>query len=236
MRIAICEDSPDDMEILKKSLTEALKQLDLHMDVDYFYSGVKLIEAVENQASYSLCLLDIYMPSIDGIQTARRVRELLPDIQFAFLTMSRDFMLDAFDLNALHYLIKPVSIKKLRECLERFCERTQYPQKMLEIRSNSRLYTFPLTHVQKILSYNKGIDIYLRGASFPQHIPISFVKVEAQLDSSRFLKISRGFLVQMSYILCIDQNTCRLKDGTEVLISRREKANIRKKYNDYLFQ
>lgn len=236
MKMAVCEDSLSDMNLLKKMIPDALARLNLPIETDYFRSGEELVKAVTGGSSYSLLLLDIYMYSLDGVQAARRIRELLPDVQIAFLTTSQEFMLEAFDLNALHYLVKPVSIQKLEECLDRFCDRIRMPLQTLEIKSEIKTYAFPTMHVQKITSYNKGIDVYLQGAVQPQHIPISFAKAEEQLDSARFLRISRGIIVQISFILCIDRDICRLRDGSEILISRRDKTEIRKKYNDYLFR
>lgn len=233
--MAVCEDAFPDIALLKKMIPDALARLKLHIEADYFQSGEELVEAVTGGNSYAL-LLDIYLYSLDGIQTARKIRELLPDVQIAFLTTSHEFMLEAFDLNALHYLVKPVSMQKLEECLNRFCDRIQIPRQTLEIRSATKAYAFPLMLVQKIMSCNKGIDVYFQGAVQPQHIPISFTKAEEQLDPSHFLRISRGIIVQISFILCINRDICRLKDGTEILISRRDKTEIRKKYNDYLFR
>ncbi|MCI8294557.1 MAG: response regulator transcription factor [Lachnospiraceae bacterium] len=236
LKIAVCEDSFPDMDLLKKMVPDALTRLNLHMETDYFYSGEDLVGAVTGGTSYALLLLDIYMHALDGIQTAHRIRGLQPDVQIAFLTSSQGSMLEAFDLNALHYLVKPVSMEKLEECLDRFCDRIRIPRQTLEIRSATKTYTFPLILVQKIMSCNKGIDVYIQGAVQPQHIPISFTKAEEQLDPARFLRLSRGIMVQLSFILCINRDICRLKDGTEILISRRDKTAIRKKYYDHLFQ
>ena len=90
--------------------------------------------------------------------------------------------------------------------------------------------------ITRIQSSNKGVDIYLQGRSSPQWADVSFSHVEELLDGEYFLKISRGLLVQMNYILCMEQNVCRFRDGTSSLISRREKKEIRRKYNDFLFR
>lgn len=125
------------------------------------------------------------------------------------------------------YLLKPVSKQDLNELFHRFFERTLRPLEILEINTGTKIYTFPLNCVQKIQSNNKGVDIYL------QHIPIPFIRVEEQIDSRSFLRISRGLLVSNSYIRHIDKNVCYFSDGTSALISRREKNTVRKKYNDW---
>lgn len=236
MNIAICEDRIRDTEELKTVLTKACISLNLKINTDFFHSGEELIRAVQRGRSYSLILMDIYLNGINGIETASKIKLLLPRIQIVFITVSSEYAIDAFELNALHYLIKPIDEEKMRECLKRFLVRTGMPVKALKIKSDYKTYTFMLFNVVKIQSRNKGVDVYLNNEEKPCHIPLSFKKTEEQLDSKLFLRISRGLVVQMSHILCIDKEICRLRDGTEAIISRRERSLIRKKYNDYLFR
>lgn len=192
-QIAICEDSKVDTDLLSQTLAAAANDLRIRARTDYYKNGEELILALKDGASYDLLLLDIFLEQVNGVDTARSARKYLPHFQIAFLTSSRDYALDAYDLDAIHYLMKPVDREKL------------------------------------------GVDIYLSDIAEPQRIPISFIRVEEQLASSSFLRISRGLMVRIGYIRCIDKNVCYFRDGTSALISRREKSIVRKKYNDYLF-
>lgn len=192
-QIAICEDSKVDTDLLSQTLAAAANDLRIRARTDYYKNGEELILALKDGASYDLLLLDIFLEQVNGVDTARSARKYLPHVQIAFLTSSRDYALDAYDLDAIHYLMKPVDREKL------------------------------------------GVDIYLSDIAEPQRIPISFIRVEEQLASSSFLRISKGLMVRIGYIRCIDKNVCYFRDGTSALISRREKSIVRKKYNDYLF-
>ena len=236
LRIALCEDQIEDAFQLRKALEAVQKQLSFEARIESFRRGEDLLASIRNGEEYQLLLLDIFMDQLNGIQTAQRAKELLPSLQVAFLSSSREFAPEAFELNAIHYLIKPVQEAGVRELFDRFFERSRLPVKTVEICSDSKTYTFPLHLVQKIQSRNKGIEVYLKGVKQPQRIPISFIRVEQQLDPQQFLRISRGLLVQMDYISYIDKDVCRFQDGPEALISRRERTEIRKKYNDYLFR
>lgn len=192
-QIAICEDSKVDTDLLSQTLAAAANDLRIRARTDYYKNGEELILALKDGASYDLLLLDIFLEQVNGVDTAQSARKYLPHVQITFLTSSRDYALDAYDLDAIHYLMKPVNREKL------------------------------------------GVDIYLSDIAEPQRIPISFIRVEEQLASSSFLRISRGLMVRIGYIRCIDKNVCYFRDGTSALISRREKSIVRKKYNDYLF-
>ena len=64
-------------------------------------------------------ILDIYMKGLNGMETARRMRQAMPGLPLAFLTSSRDFAVDAFALEALHYLVKPLTVESAQELLRR---------------------------------------------------------------------------------------------------------------------
>ncbi len=234
-QIAVCEDDKTDLCLLQNTLEYIRQEFPVQTNIDYYPSGEALMEAVRQNVRYDLLLLDIYLTGMSGIETARCIRNILPEVQIAFLTSAREYALDAFDLYAVHYLIKPVNNDSLRELFRRFFRHLHRPEKYLEIHSDSKNYTFPLEQVQKIQSNNKGVDIYLKNIPKPQRIPLPLIRVEEQLNPEYFLKISRGLIVHMSYILFIDKNVCKFRDGTSALISRGEKVSVRKKYNDYLF-
>lgn len=233
LQIAICEDLEEEANGLSASLEALLDKRQLPHVISLFSSGEELIAALECGLQFDLCLLDIYLAGLNGVDAARRVKELAPSIQVAFTTSSREFAVETFDLDAVYYLVKPVTEEKLRTLVERFLRRQKKPVTKLTITTPVKDYVFPLQRVVKIQSNNKGVDIYLHGE--PQRIPLSFVRVEEQLDEERFLRISRGFIVQMDAILRLDGDVCLLKDGTSALISRRERKEIRRRYNDYLF-
>lgn len=234
LRIAICEENKADINLLFHDMDTVMEKLDMQTDMDCFSNGEDLITAIRKGNSYDLLLLDIYLGPLNRIETARIARELLPEIQIVFLASSREFAFDAFELDAIHYLLKPVSKQNLVEVFHRFFKRVHRTPEMLKINTGKKIYPFPLTRVQKIQSNNKGVDVYLQGIPEPWHIPISFIRVEEQIDPRSFLRISRGLLVHNSYIQRIDKNVCYFCDGTSALISRREKSAVRKRYNDYL--
>lgn len=235
MNIVICDDSAKDLSDVKAYINEFQNQYGLQFGIDCCANAEELITAVKNGKKYDLAFLDIYMGDTNGITTAHRLKELLPEIEAAFFTSSAEHAVDAFDFNALHYIIKPVSYDKILETFERFYKRLHTSMKALEIVAENKTYSFPLIHIQKLQSANKGVDVYLNNKSVPEHIPLAFSRVEEQLSPKLFLKISRGLIVQMSFILCVDKDICRFKDGTEAVVSRKNRDEIRRKYNDYLF-
>ena len=85
MKIAICDDDWHMQQTLRLFIDQTYQDLD--MLVDGFTSGEALLAAVQKQSQpYQLILLDIEMRGIDGIETAKRLRKLLPDCYIIFIT------------------------------------------------------------------------------------------------------------------------------------------------------
>lgn len=171
LQIATCEDLEEEANGLSASLEVLLDKRQLPHVISLFSSGEELIAALEGGLQFDLCLLDIYLAGLNGVDAARRVKELAPSIQVAFTTSSREFAVETFDLDAVYYLVKPVTEEKLRTLVERFLRRQKKPVTKLTITTPVKDYVFPLQRVVKIQSNNKGVDIYLHGEPQPQRIP-----------------------------------------------------------------
>ena len=235
IRIAVCDDDSEDLRRMKESIQAVEHKISMDAPVEYFNCGEDLIASIRRGQEYSFTILDIYMTGMTGIDTAKVVRELLPDVYVGFLTSSEEFALDAYDLNAVHYMMKPATPEKVDEMFQRYLERARIPARVIEMETDAKTHSFPLHLMEKVQSATKGVDVYIKNVEEPYHLNMSFMRAEEQLEGCSFLRISRGLLINIDYVETIDNDICRMKDGTEYLISRREKAAIRKQYNDYLF-
>lgn len=235
LRIAVCEDDKSDITQFRHSLDEVIDNFALKCKIEYFFSGRRLLSAMAEGKKFDLVILDIMMDEMDGIETAKRISGYLPDAEIAFFSSCRDFGPEAFSLKALHYLLKPVTTRKLEDLLYRYAEKKKNPISFLTIQAGERIFKFPVHRIQKLQSSNKGVDVYMSGTKEPQWIPASLIRIQEQIHDKRFLNIARGLIVNMDYILCIDKELCRFKDGTSSLISRKTRQEVRKAYNDYLF-
>lgn len=237
MRIAVCEDNKLENDMLCELLKEEADRFGLKCEVLSFESGDALLGSSDSQEEIDFLILDIYMQGRNGILTAMKVRENHPDIQIAFFTASRDFALDAFQLDALHYLVKPITLESVRKLLCRYQERMGKQElKILKIRTPLEEFEFPMSRIEKLISADKKCDLYIEGIKSPVRIPLTFSDAEMQMQEDCFLKLSRGLLVHMDFIVQMTANECLLKDGKTTLISRNQKEQIRERYKNYCRQ
>lgn len=236
MMVFICDDEQQELALIQTCLERAAAELSADIEVTVFHSGETLLKAVEEGARPALAILDIYMEGLNGMEVGQKLRALMPDLLLAFLTTSRDHAVDAFELEALHYMVKPVTADKSCALLERFLVRVEEPVRMLELTVwRGEQIRFPLSKIERIISKSRGVEVYVRGQS-SLWLPCLFREVEAQLvDAPEFLRLSRGCMVNLYSVRSIDYDMCYLKSGESLLISRREHTKVQSRYSDFLF-
>lgn len=117
MKIAVCDDEEIFSMKLKKYLEQYYNSIDLIIDV--FKSGEDFIRKIKSLTDrYDIVFLDIEMSPIDGIETAKKLRENNKDVIIIFLTSHGEFATDGYEVDAFRFLIKPVQEVKLKRALQ----------------------------------------------------------------------------------------------------------------------
>lgn len=119
MNIAICDDEILFTRELSSLLTHWAKKNDFSLTLYPYSNGDDLLTALRT-IPVDLIFLDIIMPLLNGIDTAREIRSMGLTVPVIFLTSSREFALDSYDVKAFHYLLKPVNTLKLFSVMDDF--------------------------------------------------------------------------------------------------------------------
>ncbi len=121
LRIAVCDDSPQFLQTAAELVNGWATQRNFPVEINTYQNGDDLLEA--NSASrFDIVFLDIIMPLLNGMDTARELRENDTVIRIIFLTSSPEFALDSYDVKAQGYLLKPVSGDKIYSALDECAE------------------------------------------------------------------------------------------------------------------
>ena len=113
MQIAIVDDRAEDREELSACLENYMKKHQLDYTLTEFEDGENFLKAAA-QVNFQLVFMDIYMENMDGIETARRLRQKNRLCKIVFLTITEDYARMGYSLSASYYLLKPLSLHQ--EC------------------------------------------------------------------------------------------------------------------------
>ncbi|MCD8338294.1 MAG: LytTR family DNA-binding domain-containing protein [Lachnospiraceae bacterium] len=229
MRIAICDDSV----LFQEQFTNLVRRWDGTQCPECFSTGAELLKAAAEPPAFDIVFVDICFPGENGIDIAAKIRKLSPETGIVFLTCSEDHAVDAYTVDALHYLVKPPSAEDVREVfrrLEIFRSR-QRPTLSLVVERNSVLVY--LDTISYIISDGHAKEIHLTDGQI-LCVRMQLRELEKKLDET-FLKLNKGSIVNMEQIRTMHTDYCLLRDGTKLGFSRRERAAIRGTYDQFVY-
>lgn len=175
-------------------------------------------------------LLDVEMPGLDGVALARRLRKLECSPALIFVTAFEQYAVDAFELAAVDYLVKPVRMDRLARALERARNRPIDPGTTLRTRLGDRILSIPVVDVRALVAEDKYTVVHFdKGEAL---IDDSLVTLEQRFNQ-QFIRIHRKALVARRYLRGLfrdEQGQERVElDGSECRppVSRRNLALVR---------
>ena len=117
-RIAICDDDSLQVSNLENQISRYFDELNIQYEIDGYYKGDRLVKSMREQMdNYQLIFLDIEMEIINGIETAKLLRNLDKNFILIYVTSYEQYALESFEVSPFRYLIKPVSLEKLKVVL-----------------------------------------------------------------------------------------------------------------------
>ena len=229
MRIAVLDDDREE----RQKFISALHGWDPTRDAECFADGASLLAAAKVSPPFSVAFIDIYLPKENGVDIAKELIALSPKTDVVFVTTSRDHAIDAFEVGAVHYLVKPVTTDGIREAFSRIAAKWAKPRPILSVKVGKERRSEFLENIVGISSRDHAVEIALSsGETFIVNCGIS--DLLPQLDE-RFLNVRRGYVVNMEYIANMGAESCTLRSGEVVLLSRRERPALRETYNRWVF-
>ena len=127
MRIAICDDNLNELENTRKLVSAYYNNIQVNVEIVCYDNPINLIKLINlpNYNGFDLYFLDVIM-QLNGIDTARKIREIAPDAIIVFTTSSTEYAIDAFSVKAYNYLVKPLSEEKIYNLLDDLSDSFNY--------------------------------------------------------------------------------------------------------------
>ncbi|MBT9775694.1 response regulator [Clostridium sp. MCC353] len=234
MNIAICDDEQEELNQIKKYTEIFLERNMFEASVFCFSRGGELIEAIGTR-SFELVLLDIYMDGMNGIETAEKIRELLPGCEIIFITISTDHALEGYRVKAIDYLIKPVLEEGLQDSLGRCFRHFTNVSRMVTVKSGRRELCIPARTILWAEIYGHQLTIHTAHQDIAMNG--SMEELENLLGGMPFYRISKSYLIQLKAVDKMKNGRFYMTDGSFVPIPchPRYRKSVEKVYNDYLF-
>lgn len=218
LRCILADDEPLALRLLE-TYVNRIPELE---NMGSFTSATAALAAIKD-AKADIAFLDIQMPQMSGLELAKIARDC--KVGVIFITAYRDFALDGFRVNALNYLLKPVSYEEFAEAVHRCAEMlpARYiddqptPDSHIMVRSDYRLVRIELNDILYVEGLKDYVKIYTEGRERPVLTQMSLKMAEQTLPSDRFMRIHRSFIVPLDKISSV-RRTHAVIAGTDIPI------------------
>jgi DNA-binding LytR/AlgR family response regulator len=211
-RFAICDDVDADAKHLMRMAEVWAGAQGVAVEIALFPSAEAFLFRYAEDKAFHVLLLDIEMGHMNGVQLAKAVRADNKEIQIVFVTGYSDYISDGYDVEALHYLMKPVDDKKLFSVLDRAMQRLERSGRALFIDARGETVRIPLYEIKYLEVRQNYVTIH---AKEEYSIKKSLNELEKELDDS-FFRTGRSFIVNLVCIRKVTKTEVQLMDG-EVL-------------------
>ena len=231
IKLTLCEDEHTTREQLTRLVREwaALHSYEIHISA--YESAETFLFAYEDDHGMDILLLDIQMKEMDGLALARKLRADAHRAQIIFITGYGDYMALGYDVDALHYLMKPVEANKLFAVLDKAAARIQQDEKAVIIQTATGQVRIKTTDIRFIESFAHYAHIYLtNGQKWESRAKISDL---VNLLGPDFVRCHRSYMVNLRHITQINKTDVLLDDTTGLPLSRRLYPEVNQAFIKY---
>lgn len=217
LSIAVCDDEVIECCSMAKKIKVIMEEMKIPCIIRQFQSGREFLQALE---SFDIVFLDIIMQGMNGMEAAQIFREKASDKILIFVSSSREYVLEAYDVEAFQYLLKPVDDRKLKRVMQKAVLKTERRSQEFIIASKERqkkklflddIYYFEI----------KGRMVDVHGAEdiFAYYEQIG--ELENKLRDKGFFRCHKSYLINLRYVDGYSRQEVILENGEKIIIAKR---------------
>ncbi|MBD5533746.1 MAG: response regulator transcription factor [Lachnospiraceae bacterium] len=234
--IALCDDETTELDKTEQIFTGyGDKHPEIELKIKRFASADELIYAIrEKQYTPDLITLDIYMPDKTGIDAARELRDIGISSPILFLTTSKEHALDAFGVEAVQYLVKPVSPEMLYPVLDRLLTDTpELRKKYILLRIDGKIRRVAVDSIVYCEAQGKMQCLYFSDGTHCL-LRITMTAIFDMFSPYReFARVGVSYLVNLKHVESLSRQELQMDDGKNIYPPRGSYQSLREQYFSY---
>ena len=216
-QIAVCDDVMEDARYLASAVKQWAREQKVSVNIETFPSAESFLFHYEEKKDYDILLLDVEMKSISGIELAKQIRSGNHRVEIIFITSHFELAGEGYEVDALHYLIKPIAEAKLMEVLSKAAQKLSAEPPSLVISCNGetvKLLEPDILYMESFLHY-----VVVHTQSTEYKLKENLSALEGKL-SGDFYRTHRSYLVSLKHIRKISRTAVWLDCGAELPLAR----------------
>lgn len=231
LSIAVCDDMPIECAELAERIENILDNVGTEFSLKRFFDGKELLKCVE---SFDIIFLDIKMPEISGMELAKQMRENDRGSIIVFVTSAKEYVYEAYDVEAFHFLLKPVNEDKLKNVLKKAVVKVTAcnNEDFLIISSKHQIKKILLIDILYIESVGRTVKIHCTDGIIETYRQIG--DLEQTLSDKHFFRCHKSFLLNLEYVSRFDKAEIVMENGDTVFLARKCAKIFQKEIISYM--
>ena len=231
-RVSIVEDEAVYLNALKEMLAYYEKEKDVSFSITEYRDIENFIFEYKN--CYDIVFMDIKLPGKNGMEGARRLRELDPVVVLIFITNMAQFAVQGYEVDALDYILKPVTYKNFSIKLDRALTCiNKNADKYIVVNGKNNITRMNTSDIIYVEVRGHHLYFHLTGG---KEVDVCGVlgKLSDELKEYGFAQCNSCFLLNMKYLGVINAMSVIMTDGTELQISKRKRKEFLDEFSAYI--
>lgn len=230
IRIAVVEDEEASLDRLKGYLEKYQNEKGLRFDIKTFTDGDGI--TANYRPLYDIILLDVKMPLVDGISAAEMIRTVDPEVVLLFITSLPQYAIKGYAVEALDYVLKPVSYfafsQKLERAIARIKKKTRH---FLSVPVKGGIRKLDVADIFYIESWGHKVFVHTRLGEYETSGRMK--DIEAELAPLHFYRGNYGAIINLELVSGV-VNGCALVNGKKLPLSRSRKSGFLEALTNYI--
>ncbi len=228
IHIAVVEDEDNYAETFEKYIERYQKEHSEEIELTRFSDGMEILD--EYNGSFDIIFMDIKMKFLNGMTTAQKIRKVDKEVAIIFITNLTQYAIKGYAVDALDYVLKPVSYFSLSQKLERAISRLKdKDNKYITLTAENMMHKVNLKDIYYVESQGHNQTFHTTQGDFS--IRSRMNDIESKLSMHNFFRSNKGYIVNMNYVTGVENSFCIVNDN-RLIISR----NRKKEFMDRLSQ
>lgn len=234
MNIAVCDDQESVLQSISELLLQYQKSRGIHLNFRLFSNAGQMLEAAQ-QTPFCAYLLDVIMPDMDGMCAAQSVRAFDASADIVFLTTSKEFAFESYQVHATDYLLKPIDPNTFFDMLDRVYKHRQSLDEGLSIKYGGGILRIPFHKLSFVEVNGKHLYFNLTDGSVREVYGVLREYGPLLLDHKQFIQVHRSYIVNLLQVEEVAPAYVRTFCGKQVPVSRLQAPQLQKAYMALLF-
>ena len=231
-RIAIVEDESDSLERLAEAVQRWSGERGVKCEIVKYEDGMNFVS--DYRPIYDVVLMDIEMPYMNGLDAAKQLRKIDPNVALVFVTHLAKYALHGYEVDAVGYIVKPVEYPALARRLDKIAARREFAggeSAEYYVKTSAGTVRFMLGRLMYVEVMDHFLIYHTEDGTYRAYGQIS--REEQKLPSEYFFRCGKSYIVNLAYVTKISRGSV-IVGGDEVPVGRTRQKELKSAFNRYI--